>query len=1552
MEKTNIKVEIDSASLGTLIKEFSIPFQIYENITDISEYVMNYPFTYGEISSCTLEISNKNGIFTKVGEVLYDKIKKNLMIRILEVDEEGKMIRFLFVGFISVVEDNWNSDGMSLNVTCQTLNAQFKDKKIKNTTLSGKSGEILRNLIISFFGKLITTNFIEDSEQDYSTYEIKEKSLQEVVEDLSKSSSFIFFIDASGNAIFNNPTFFKGEINREPVIFQKVNDLLSLYSYWKLDEGTGIDIYDSSLNSRNGLIKYEDENPPNWVDGKFGKALEFEYFHEQRIDFGDIANWDRDKSFSISLWAKISSVGENLNIAGKNDDFAVGWSLGVNNGKLVFRMKGSGLAELKVETNNSFGENPFALWHHIILIYYGNSSPSGVKILVDNENQALNILEEGLNSSILNSGSFLIGKKTYLNWSYLGEIDEFALFENTLSNSDCNYLFLHGPNAPLDLIPTLPERFSLEGDFESSTTNKDGIISVDVRTPFDPIPLIRTKTAYLVEDLPENIDEVYGFGALFDIQGTSSLTHPFCKVRTGILNEEENPLIKAEFSFETGHNNELVFRVYQDKDTMITGAIDSYGQEATFIEPINEVNKRINFSLKYFIMKEGSNYFLCLTTEKSTKKIQILDYDYWIQKGARNRKFLLENYNFGGPEFLLSFNLSGLYYSLNPEFNTENSRNIKKSEKHDLFKNEISVQGEWTTLTYKTPPKLSLLVPSGGFSIGTQTFKKKFDGNICGLGVIPFSGEDDQSGSVIVNIKDQVSQRSIDTFSIDYNNENQQNWFKSGGDDEINEEGKTGTDIFRVVGEGIQLKGESTVSVIPGHWIRSTWYDTFTDEGGSNLVWDDASSIYKSIDFPPYYRFKYLDNFYRKKVKIINLNVADPGEKCFYDGVTEIKETPLDMDFQLDIHFNLSEFLCNNTEADFEWNVLSFYLAKNNRTDPNWSRKLEDTLRDADEIALGLRVYVKRVGGGNIQYLMECVANDGTGNPLKYTTEITPRGSHTFTIRINDNQSYYFYIDREFIGGLVSSVNWSVCQYFWIRGAFDLFDLKISNAYLNLESLLATENIGTGAGQNKIDYKLGGYGPDKILKTSVSPSFFLNHFLEDTTGLLSLKPIKQTVKGYDLGLASIKNILFSELYSIPATIDLFTFSGFGNLPIHFYLESKSSDGTYYHVNFEIFNVFFPVIPQIFKNTSIFLPDKNTEYLIESIFSGDEFLLFGTMPLIDVTIENQTLKWSDFLNWIYTIHSNVIVRDEESITADGTFTYSTSDPIIGDSWDAYKIAWYLLDRLRIPLECTIDSLRIQPGYMFSNVKIINEEQNLDEYLLTEKLSMTLGGRGKSSSLTASIIPPEFFLSIKTLLKRLAKTEKKEDESFVTEPTLTYRLINDMSDISDWNVAGTTAEKEFKNVKFGFGCTKLPITVSTAVLETPELPVNLLGEVTLGTLNPYGYLEAWAKCLFDESAGDLTITFQIYREVVKKYERVVYISKNDENSQWKDFIFRVLPSSGWTDNNDTFRLKIVIEGGYEGDTLFLDQISSVLLEPDIIKNPLNTSILDLGDFTISL
>jgi hypothetical protein len=144
----------------------------------------------------------------------------------------------------------------------------------------------------------------------------------------------------------------------------EAEDILGI---WLLDEGQGDIAEDSSGNGRDGTLI----NAPNWVDGKFGGALEF--VSGSYVDCGNDPAFNVDV-FSVSFWCNIASTQGWLHMVsrgqhnGGGNPGAHNWGvMMVSNEEIilfeVFNDTGWG----GIRADSSVGE-----WHHVVATFDGS----------------------------------------------------------------------------------------------------------------------------------------------------------------------------------------------------------------------------------------------------------------------------------------------------------------------------------------------------------------------------------------------------------------------------------------------------------------------------------------------------------------------------------------------------------------------------------------------------------------------------------------------------------------------------------------------------------------------------------------------------------------------------------------------------------------------------------------------------------------------------------------------------------------------------------------------------------------------------------------------------------------------------------------------------------------------------------------------------------------------------------------------------------------------------------------------------------------------------
>lgn len=152
-------------------------------------------------------------------------------------------------------------------------------------------------------------------------------------------------------------------------------------AYWKLDEHTGTNAYDSSGNGFNGSMEAS-MTEEDWVPGKFGSALDFDgtddYVEISDNDIFSFGNGSTDTPFSLSVWVNWNSGVSIINKWGAGN---AEWRLRLSSGQLQFHLYDESEGTF---IGRQYGSSiSTGIWYHVATTYDGSSSASGIKIYLN-----------------------------------------------------------------------------------------------------------------------------------------------------------------------------------------------------------------------------------------------------------------------------------------------------------------------------------------------------------------------------------------------------------------------------------------------------------------------------------------------------------------------------------------------------------------------------------------------------------------------------------------------------------------------------------------------------------------------------------------------------------------------------------------------------------------------------------------------------------------------------------------------------------------------------------------------------------------------------------------------------------------------------------------------------------------------------------------------------------------------------------------------------------------------------------------------------------------
>ena len=191
-----------------------------------------------------------------------------------------------------------------------------------------------------------------------------------------------------------------------------------LVGYWNFDEGSGDVAGDSSGNDNDGTLVRE----PEWVEGKFGKALKFDGASRHKVEIPHSDSFaEITEAVTIEAWVNPANFFSWVSFGVKED---ITYGMFINPAAFV-RIHYSG--DLTLDTPGGIlNANE---WTHVVGTYDGET----VRIYINGE------LEAETNASIAipaDSASFVIGGTADARDWYTGMIDEVKLYSRGLTEDE------------------------------------------------------------------------------------------------------------------------------------------------------------------------------------------------------------------------------------------------------------------------------------------------------------------------------------------------------------------------------------------------------------------------------------------------------------------------------------------------------------------------------------------------------------------------------------------------------------------------------------------------------------------------------------------------------------------------------------------------------------------------------------------------------------------------------------------------------------------------------------------------------------------------------------------------------------------------------------------------------------------------------------------------------------------------------------------------------------------------------------------------------------
>ena len=202
----------------------------------------------------------------------------------------------------------------------------------------------------------------------------------------------------------------------------------NITAMWLFDEGEGAVVTDSSNQDNEGQI-----HGATWVDGKFGKALQFDGTDDWvEIPHSDSVGFEAGTSFTLTVHFKGTKVGGSL--AGKNYEdksqvlpWYMLWNGGGDN-KVTFFLRNTDSVSFRPQSTTEIGDDE---WHFIAGI--ANADTGKASLWIDGKMEAELDFDTGSGYGT-GEGVFHIGR--HFDRYTAGIIDDIALFNVALDEDD------------------------------------------------------------------------------------------------------------------------------------------------------------------------------------------------------------------------------------------------------------------------------------------------------------------------------------------------------------------------------------------------------------------------------------------------------------------------------------------------------------------------------------------------------------------------------------------------------------------------------------------------------------------------------------------------------------------------------------------------------------------------------------------------------------------------------------------------------------------------------------------------------------------------------------------------------------------------------------------------------------------------------------------------------------------------------------------------------------------------------------------------------------
>ena len=223
--------------------------------------------------------------------------------------------------------------------------------------------------------------------------------------------------------------------NETQSFIRKPANNLGMVGWWKFDEGTSTTAHDLSGNGHNATTSSTGSVLPQWVSGRFGKALQFDGSTNYAQATQDGSFKLSGQAFTISAW--LADTHSVVAISGTYDR-AISWYDGSKNIQLGIGVNVGATQKNVYIQNDSVNSAPKQVsttaldlsFHHVVATFDGAST---YHIYVDGLNADGGSSPNNVLPVTSNSKEFIIGQRGDSAAFFQGSIDDVRIYNRVLS---------------------------------------------------------------------------------------------------------------------------------------------------------------------------------------------------------------------------------------------------------------------------------------------------------------------------------------------------------------------------------------------------------------------------------------------------------------------------------------------------------------------------------------------------------------------------------------------------------------------------------------------------------------------------------------------------------------------------------------------------------------------------------------------------------------------------------------------------------------------------------------------------------------------------------------------------------------------------------------------------------------------------------------------------------------------------------------------------------------------------------------------------------------